>query len=150
MNSYFTAKVRYAKVDEKGISKNVTEEYLVDSMTFTETEKKITEYCEKLSIKEFRIMSIKYEKVSEVLLNAEAERFFRCVVSFITLDEKQGKEKKSRSTYLVAANSMDAATEAIKEKMRGGLIDFELYSVSETAIAEVILHEDSATEDEAR
>lgn len=119
-------------------------------MTFTETEKKVTENCMMFCSGEFRILSIKYEKVSEVFLNAEAERFFRCVVSFITLDEKKNKEKKTRSAYLVAANSIDEASEVVKEKLRGGMISFEIYSVSETAIAEVILHEDSATEDEAR
>lgn len=38
-SDWFETKIRYAKVQEDGTEKNVTEQYVVDALSFTEAEK---------------------------------------------------------------------------------------------------------------
>ena len=42
-SEWFEVKVRYDKMNEEGIPKAITEQYVVDAFTFTETESIITE-----------------------------------------------------------------------------------------------------------
>jgi hypothetical protein len=58
-------------------------------------------------------------------------------VQFLTEDEKSGKIKKVTNQYLVDAMSCTEA-EAKVTKWLGGLNDFEVKSVSESAILGVI------------
>ena len=43
MHTWFECKIRYEKVMENGMSKKVTEPYLVDALSFTEAESRIIE-----------------------------------------------------------------------------------------------------------
>ena len=43
MKTWFTCKVKYMKEDEQGRTKNVSETYLADALSFTEAEAKIYE-----------------------------------------------------------------------------------------------------------
>ena len=43
MNNYFLVKVKYDKMMDNGVQKTVTEPYLVDALSFTEAEARITE-----------------------------------------------------------------------------------------------------------
>lgn len=61
--TYFETKVQYNKITEDGLEKSVTEQYVVDAMSFTETEAVIT--------KEFQgayIKAIKRANFTEVKL----------------------------------------------------------------------------------
>ena len=46
MNSYFEVGVRYDKTMENGVVRKVTENYLLDALSFTEAEKRATEEME--------------------------------------------------------------------------------------------------------
>jgi len=41
--TWFESKIRYEKVMEDGLQKKVTEQYVVDALSFSEAEKRITE-----------------------------------------------------------------------------------------------------------
>ena len=43
MANWFECKIRYSKILETGLQKTVTESYLVDALSFTEAEARITE-----------------------------------------------------------------------------------------------------------
>ena len=43
MHNWFTCKIRYEKIAENGMTKKVTEPYLVDALSFTEAESRIIE-----------------------------------------------------------------------------------------------------------
>ena len=43
MNNWFECKVKYEKTMENGLTKKVSEPYLVDAISFTEAEKRIIE-----------------------------------------------------------------------------------------------------------
>jgi hypothetical protein len=65
------------------------------------------------------------------------KKYFLAKVQFTHADEKSGKIKKVIVQYLVDAMSCTEA-EARITKYLGGIMDFEVKSVSESIIADVI------------
>ena len=67
----------------------------------------------------------------------EADKWFKCKLNFITLDEKSGKEKKTAQFFLVNANTALTAHELVDNFMRSSVSDYEVEQVDETKILEV-------------
>lgn len=88
---------------------------------------------------EFVISDIKRANYSEVFFcDAEsADRWFKCKLSFITLDEKSGAEKKTNSYALVQAGDLREAIKYLDEQMKGTIMDYQIASVAETMIMDV-------------
>ncbi len=139
MNNWFECKVKYEKTMENGLTKKVSEPYLVDAISFTEAEKRIIEEIRPFMTGEFVISDIKRANYSEVFFcDAEsADRWFKCKLSFITLDEKSGAEKKSNSYALVQAGDLREAIKYLDEQMKGTIMDYQIASVAETMIMDV-------------
>lgn len=139
MNNWFECKVKYVKTMENGLEKKVSEPYLVDAISFTEAEKRIIEEIRPFMTGEFVISDIKRANYSEVFFcDAEsADRWFKCKLSFITLDEKSGAEKKSNSYALVQAADLREAIKYLDEQMKGTIMDYQIASVAETMIMDV-------------
>ena len=124
---------------ENGLTKKVSEPYLVDAISFTEAEKRIIEEIRPFMTGEFVISDIKRANYSEVFFcDAEsADRWFKCKLSFITLDEKSGAEKKTNSYALVQAGDLREAIKYLDEQMKGTIMDYQIASVTETMIMDV-------------
>ena len=58
-------------------------------------------------------------------------------VMFITIDEKTAVEKKSASFILVQASDFKGALENFMSGMKGTMADFEIASITETALMDV-------------
>ena len=69
MQHYIECKVRYQKTMEDGSEKMVNEPYLVDAMSFTEAEKRITEEMSVYISGEFRVDAVKKSNASEVIFS---------------------------------------------------------------------------------
>ena len=112
------------------MNKKVTEPYLVDALSFTEAEARITEEITPFISGEFIVSDIKRANYSELFPCEEeaADRWFKCKLVFITLDEKSGAEK--------AADLRDAVKK-LDEGMKGTMADYQIASVAETAIMDV-------------
>ena len=111
MHNWFECKIRYEKIAENGMNKKVTEPYLVDALSFTEAESRIIEEITPFISGEFTVSDIKRANYSELFPSDEeaADRWFKCKLYFITLDEKSGAEKKTATNVLVqAADLRDA------------------------------------------
>ena len=124
---------------ENGLVKKVSEPYLVDAISFTEAEKRIIEEIRPFMTGEFVISDIKRANYSEVFFcDAEtADRWFKCKLSFITLDEKSGAEKKTNSYSLVQAADLREAIKYLDEQMKGTIMDYQIAAVTETMIMDV-------------
>lgn len=72
-----------------------------------------------------------------MFLNDNGNRYFKDKVYFISLDEKSGSEKKTAATMLAQANSLREALEVIEKGMSGTLADYEIASLSKTAIMDI-------------
>lgn len=124
---------------EDGTSKKVTEPYLVDALSFTEAESRIIEEVTPFISGEFMVSDIKRAKYTELFSsdNPRDDRWFKCKLSFITLDEKSGAEKKTSSVVLVQAADLRRAVTLLDAGMKGSLADYTIASMTETPIMDV-------------
>lgn len=138
MNNYFLVKVRYDKMMDNGTQKTVTEPYLVDALSFTEAEARITEEITPFA-SEFTVSAISRYKISESFLG-EGDRYYRCKLEYITLDEKSGSEKKQGVFFLVQARTIEEARNTIVDGMKKTMIDYDIVKIEETKIMDVFLY----------
>lgn len=137
MKTWFECVIKYDKVQENGMEKKVSESYLVDALSFTEAEARIIEEMTPFISGEFLVSGIKRSNISELFYNEVGDKWFKCKVNFITLDEKSGSEKRTASYMLVYASTVDEADKNLKEGMKGTLADYEIESIKETKIMDV-------------
>ncbi len=139
MHTWFECKIRYEKTMDNGMNKKVTEPYLVDALSFTEAEARIIEEMTPFISGEFTVSDIKRSNYSELFPSEEdtADRWFKCKLFFITLDEKSGAEKKTSTQVLVQAADLRDAVKKLDEGMKGTMADYVIASVAETAIMDV-------------
>lgn len=139
MHTWFETKVKYDKPTESGMSKKVTEPYLVDALSFTEAEARIIKEITPFITGEFSVSDIKRANYSELFPCDEeaADRWFKCKLVFITLDEKSGAEKKTATNILVQACDLRDAVKRLDEGMKSTMADYQIASVAETAIMDV-------------
>lgn len=139
MHVWFECRIRYEKTMENGMNKKVTEPYLVDALSFTEAEARIIEEMTPFITGEFTVSDIKRANYSELFTSDEesADRWFKCKLIFITLDEKTGAEKKTSTQVLVQAADLRDAVKKLDEGMKGTMADYQIGAVSETPIMDV-------------
>ena len=136
---WFECKFRYEKVTEDGLQKKVNENYVVDALSFSEAETRITEEMSSYISGEFEVADIKKAAYKEVFFTDDniADKWYKAKLQFITIDEKTEKEKRSTVNYLVQAGSMNGAMKNIDEVMGGTMIDYVVSSVAETTLMDV-------------
>ena len=137
MANWFECKIRYDKLQENGAAKKVNEPYLVDALSFTEAEARITEEQRPFISGEFSVSAVKRTKIAEIFWNEGGDRWLIVKVGFITIDEKTAAEKRSTSLILVQASDFRSAFENFTEGMKGTMADYEIVSISETPLMDV-------------
>ena len=137
MANWFECKVRYEKLQENGAAKKVNEPYLVDALSFTEAEARITEEQKPFISGEFTVSAIKSTKIAEIFWRETGDRSYLVKVAFITIDEKTASEKRSVSQILVQAANFRHALERFEEGMKGTMADYEIVSINETPLMDV-------------
>ena len=138
---WFECKVRYEKTMEDGTLKKVTEVYVVDALSFSEAEKRITEEMSSYVSGELEICNLKIAPYKEIFFADSdfdlADEWYKAKLVFITIDEKTDKEKKTSVNYLVNAGSFNLALKNINEIMEATMIDYQTCNLSETKIKDV-------------
>ena len=140
---WFETKIRYEKTQEDGSMKKVTEQYVVDALSFTEAEAAITEEMKSYISGDYRITDIKMAAYHEIFFSDmdKDDKWYKAKLQFITVDEKTEKEKRSSVFYLVQAGSLTKAVGYIDEMMGKTMIDYVISSVAETQIMDVYEHD---------
>lgn len=143
MNTWFLCTIKYDKVAENGLVKKASEKYLFDSLSFTESEGRCIEEMTPFIFGEFTVSDIKRANYSEIFFSDEvsADKYFKCKLYFITLDEKSGTEKKTATNILVQADDLRDAVKKLDEGMKGTMADYVIASVAETSIIDVYKYE---------
>ena len=147
---WFETKIKYEKTMDDGIQKKVTEAYVIDALSFTEAERRITEEMSSYISGEFDVSDIKKATYKEIFFSdsESADKWYKSKLQFITIDEKSGKEKRSNVYYLVQAASLLEAVKNIEAVMSGTMIDFEIASVAETMLMDVYEYRSVKTDGE--
>ena len=136
MAQWIEVKVRYEKTTDSGKTIKVTDPYLVDALSCTEAEARVTEEITPFT-SEFNVLSVNKTKISEIFWNETGDKFYKVKVNFITIDEKTAVEKKKASFTLVQAADFEAALDGFNKGMKGTIADFEIESIIETKIIDV-------------
>ena len=137
MANWFECKVRYDKLQENGAVKKVNEPYLVDALSFTEAEARITEEQTPFISGDFSVSAVKRTKIAEIFFVEGGDRWFLVKVGFITIDEKTAVENRSTSLILVQASNFKEAYDNFIKGMAGTMADYEIMSISETPLMDV-------------
>lgn len=141
-SNWFEVKLRYDKVHEDGSEKKVTESYVVEALSFGEAEKTAMEFLGSYVSGEIQVVNINLMKFQEVFFNEQesCDRYYKAILQFITIDEKTEREKHTQVYYLVQASSFDNCKDTIRTIMDDTMIDYQIASVSETKVIDVIEH----------
>ena len=142
-SNWFEVKLRYDKVHEDGYEKKVTESYVVEALSFGEAEKTAIEFLGGYVSGEIQVVNINPMKFREVFFNEQesCDRYYKAILQFITIDEQTEREKHTQVYYLVQASSFDNCKDSIRTIMDGTMVDYQIASVSETKVIDVIEHE---------
>jgi len=129
--------VRYEKTADNGMTKKVTELYLVDACSFVEAEGRITQEMQPYISGDFDVVTIKRTNYSEIVENDAGDKWFKAKLMFITIDEKSSKEKKQAVHFIVHASDIDNAHRVVVEHMKGSVMDYEIATLDETKIMDL-------------
>ena len=109
MHNWFECKIKYEKNAGDGKIVNVGETYLVDALSFTEAEARIIEEMRPFMSGEFKVENIKRSRIYEMFPNENGDKWYRCKVFFISLDEEKGVEKRTGASMMVQATNVKEA-----------------------------------------
>lgn len=137
MHTWFECKIKYEKTAEDAKIVKVSEAYLVDALSFTEAEARITEEMKPFISGEFEVANIRKARIGEMFINENGDKWYRSKVYFITLDEEKGVEKRTAVTMMVQASDIKEAWDGLQEGMKGTMSDYEVASIVETTILDV-------------
>ena len=142
VSKFFEVKIQYQKMQEDGKEKKVTEQYVVESLSFTEAEARIIKEMTPYVSGDFDVVSEKIAPYNEIFLseNSTDDKWFVSKVGFITLDEKTAKEKKQTFRYLVQAATSELALDYTNEMFSHGMSDYCIDAVQDTPTLDVFLY----------
>jgi hypothetical protein len=138
--TWYECKVKYRKFDEaSGMLKVKTEPFLVDAISYTEAESRITQEMSAYLIdsEEIKITNIKVANYAEIHPFENSDRWFKSRVSLIAFDEESGKERKTNLYLLVQANDVKEAFENTVSTMKDTMGEYTIPAISESPIMDV-------------
>jgi len=144
MTNYFECRVSYDKTLESGAIKQVTESYLVEAMSFTEAEARITEEMQPYMSGEFSVSAVNRRKYEDVLLDDDRDKLYHVKLMFITIDEKTAAEKRKPFYLLVQARDIADVLSQVEILMSDSVTNYDIVSVSESRILDVFVCNDKA------
>ncbi|MBN3520157.1 DUF4494 domain-containing protein [Algoriphagus lutimaris] len=141
MRTWFLCKVKYAKENEEGLLKNISEQYLVDAVSFTEAEAIIYDRLGSQIRGDFQVTSLSKSNIVDVFFFEDADIWYKCKVSYLVSDGESGKEKKVTQYMIVTASDVKEAYDRIQESLSNMLVSFRVPDIVESPIVEVFPYE---------
>lgn len=142
MSKYVKVAARYAKMQDTGKVALTTEHFLVDALTLTEAEAKVTEFLTPYIVEESDnslATSAQFSPIAEIVNREVDDRWYLARVGIITIDEKTAKEKRTVTQWLVGGTDFNDAYEHVLREFNAMTIsDPELVGLVESNIIEVI------------
>lgn len=143
--NWYKFRVKYGKQLDNGKTKKVSEEYLVDAESFTETEKRAAKAASKLfETRSFDITAISREPISEIIRNEnddEDNKWYKAVVAFVTENEETGEKKYSPQNIYVQATDTTDADSRLRDHMSNSMEEWVVKSIAETKVLDVLSYE---------
>ncbi len=138
MIKWFQTKVRYQKIDDRtGKFKMVNENYLVDAVSFTEAEARITEQMAQLISTDFSISAINKTNYTDIVNEGNGAYLFKVKIDFIQVDDSSGKESKASNYMLVYADKIEEVTDLVKTYLETMVVPYNVSAVSDSNILNI-------------
>lgn len=134
-----TSKVE--RTSEDGMQKVVKDTIVVSAVSFSDAEKKATEFYDEVVNLE-KVCAIKESAYREYVKRTDIAphfSFYKVTVGMITINEVTGKEKTTKVAYLVDAGSTKEAEDIINKMFSGTVIDYKIISIKETNVTDIVL-----------
>ena len=137
--NWYQVKARLERVADNGAIKSDSEVFLVKANSFATAERVTMEEVVQYATGGVDVVAMARKNYEEVFVSneADADKWFKCKLSFLTIDEKSGKEKTAH-LFLVKAVSTLTAHQAVDAFMDTSLSDYVIEQVEETKIIDVI------------
>ena len=138
---WYKFRVKYGKELDTGKKKKVSEEYLVDAESFTETEKRANKAATDLiGTRDFDITAISREPITEILKDEEEDdnHWYKAVVALVTVDEETGTKKFSPQTMYANSPDIKDAVQMMIDHMSDSSFDWKIKSIAETKVLGVL------------
>lgn len=138
MQTWFESKVKYMKTSESGSETMVTENFLLDAVSYTDAETRIIRQMQQI-VKggEFSVVDIKKSRIAEVFPYENGEWWFKATINLVTVDEEAGKEKKLRTYYLIMADDIKEALARLDESLGYLVIPYVTTAMAVSTIVDV-------------
>lgn len=138
-STWFECVVKYERTNEEGNKQKVSENYVVETMSFTEAEAKIIKEITPYATGDLEIKKIAPLSISEIFFSDKDkdDKWYKCKLAFITIDEKSSKEKRTTVSYIVQADSLKTAMEYVTKEMEQGMVDYLTSAINETKYMDV-------------
>ncbi len=141
MRTWFQVKVKYAKENEEGLLKQISEQYLVDAVSFTEAEAVIYDRLGDQIRGDFQVTHMSKSPIVDVFHYMDADVWFKGKIKYLIADVDSGKEKIVTQFMLVTAKDVSQAHERIQESLSNMLVSFQVPDVVASPIVEVFPYE---------
>ena len=143
---WMQATLSFNETNEKGIIKEVKEQYVIEASSFIDAEQRIRKELEYANRPIRKVCSIIIPKYGEICFNDGAENFYKCKVVITEEVEvktrKGGVRTKTKSVshfHLIQASSVEEARKAIAEVVyKNSKEDYEIADVVKTRILDVL------------
>ena len=143
MQTWFECKVKYNKTLQSGKEQLVTENFLLDAVSFTDAETRMMRQMQEMVRGEFNVTDIKKSRIGEVFPYDTGEWWFKATINLVTIDEEAGKEKKMRTYYLIMADDIKEALQRLDESLSYLVIPYVVSALAVSTIVDVFPYEPS-------
>ena len=97
--TWFECKVRYDQTQEDGLQKKVTEQYVVDALSFAEAEARITEQLSPYINGEFEVTDVKKAAYKEIFFMNDFEKSFQNQAEDLAKAVQMGDREKGMEVF---------------------------------------------------
>lgn len=146
--TYFEVKVNYETFNEEGKTVKKSELYVLNANKFAEAESRILNELSHSNIFNLKIKTIKETNYIDIHTDSKISTrlltppWFKCQVNTVLVDPDTGKQTIDKHYRLVQAENTDLALKRTHELEEGQVLDYEIPSVSETAVVDVLIFAD--------
>ena len=137
---FYEVTSKVTRTCEDGMEKVVKDTIVVSAVSFSDAEKKATEFYEGERLE--KVCAIKESTYREYVKRTDIAphfSFYKVTVGMITINEVTGKEKTTKVAYLVDAGSTKEAEDVINKMFGGTVIDYKVISIKETNVTDIVL-----------
>jgi hypothetical protein len=124
MKHLFEITYKHRSVNEDGKERKKTSLYILSAVDFTDAEANAGVLGTSVFSGEFEVKNIKKSKITQVFESEGKHPLYKAKISFVTIDEELGREKKTSEYMLFESESFDKLSHMIESSLQYMLIPF--------------------------